>query len=169
MRFIRSVKSNDIATWMTLASVVFFCKHLQDFNWGTEFFVTKNIGILIIYFSAFLLNHIIFRVEHGWSNNFLGRISSDMAISYLSVILGRLYWWLVNNNPILFSYDDGVSFFFSSLLLAFFTEVFFFVVKWGLRRAGNSWLWRSSSLFFHCALRRVTFWTLMKPNFGLSQ
>ncbi|MEQ9098452.1 MAG: hypothetical protein RIF36_09495 [Imperialibacter sp.] len=130
--YMRSFKVNDLIN--PLVAALFLLSLTEIVEWyANEDFMSDNSGKLqsIFVLVAVLFSHLLYRLDHGFSNNFIGRVFSDTILSFFFTILEDLHGLLTGETSGVFP-KGAASFFgvvFAMAWLAFFFETCVGLVK----------------------------------------
>lgn len=94
-----------------------------DYGWIGKHTVELT---LLSGFSILFVNHRLYKLEHGRSNNYIGRWIADLMLIVFAYILGVTKLWIVERDAVL---DDFVSTFFAALTLIVIIETFVAFIK----------------------------------------
>jgi hypothetical protein len=77
-RFVRSLSYREFLTSFSLALFLLACYLLLEYYSGEDWFGSNDSWLRwVIFIIVALFNHIFYRIEHGRSNNFIGRSFHD--------------------------------------------------------------------------------------------
>ena len=97
--FFRSLSSRDFFTYFTLALLYLTVLNLLSF-YSDESYVQNNLTDIKMWFFVGLLSlsHIMYKLEHKRSNNYLGRIFNDLFLVSIISVVQNIYW-VITGNP----------------------------------------------------------------------
>ncbi len=99
MIYLRSWTVKDLITHLTIGIAwLAIYQLLIYYNNEPEIFpIVRNTG-LALYFTTIVFNHVLYRKDHGRSNNYLGRCMSDLAFFITFIISDLFFNTLFRNN-----------------------------------------------------------------------
>lgn len=104
-----SLSYRDLFTFISLSLLFVALIEVLDFYSGEEYISGHNNSIVLWLLAIFLLaNHFYYRIEHGRSNNFLGRSINDFAFFIIVVLATSTYRFILNNDYRLNYNADGL-------------------------------------------------------------
>ena len=101
--FLRAFNSKDVLT--AFSSAVLWTALQEGFAFfkSEDYFDGLEIGInLLIFFFVFTINHVIYRMDHNRSNNYLGRVLHSLLVLAFFIVIKSLFYSLVDLNFISF-------------------------------------------------------------------
>ena len=87
---------------------------------GLDTFLKWVVGIVLI-----LISHMMYRFEHGRSNNFIGRAFHDLISFVFLVLIRNIYFYIVHDS-VSFIVDGGLGVF---IVILFFVVLFTFFIE----------------------------------------
>jgi len=75
-----------------LASATFYC---SQYAWHAEY---KNVLLVVSIFTAVVLNHVFYKIEHGRPNNYMGRTFADYLLFFLFWIAAEVSTIIVSGS-----------------------------------------------------------------------
>lgn len=91
-----------------------------------------NSEYLIFIISFIPIGHIVYKIEHKRSNNFVGRVLHDTVFIFIFLIL-KFIWIKMKSEPFHFDSDNVVFNFFLFLILLVIYEIIIGIIKKGLK------------------------------------
>jgi hypothetical protein len=91
-QFLRALSYRDFLTSITLGLLLHALFEVLDYYSSEELFEhTESLIRWILFILSLSLNHIVYRIEHRRSNNFIGRVIIDLifAAGYTIIIVGH--------------------------------------------------------------------------------
>ena len=110
--FLRTFSYREVLSSFTLAVLNFtFIKVLK---YSDIHFSSLTVGFIM--FIPLTLNHVLYKIEHKRSNNFIGRNFQDYIFLIFTLVISAIYVWYKENSYS--SFDPGfiISFIFFALL-----------------------------------------------------
>jgi hypothetical protein len=128
--FLRTISYREFLTSLSLILLLTAIFAVMQF-----FAFWLNMEYLIIVFLSMPLNHIVYRIEHKRSNNFIGRILHDLIFTAIYLIL-LLISVKIKGQPFLFDLENIVFNFFLFIVLVGSYEIIVEFVRPVLARRG---------------------------------
>jgi hypothetical protein len=137
--FMRTLSYREFFTSFSLALFLLACYMLLDY-YGSEDWVRSNFSwvIWVIIPIVLLFNHVFYKIEHGRSNNFIGRSLHDVIflLSWLGFyLLSSLYQGVTVSFPFANEFSVILPVIVGALVIVLF-ESLVACLKWLLRLAG---------------------------------
>ena len=98
--FIRALSYRDFLTSFSLVLLLLALFQLIDYYSYEEFLEHIDISSIrvILWIIFFILSHVIYKVEHNRSNNFIGRVMHDTIFIFVYALSNKLLWFLYGSH-----------------------------------------------------------------------
>lgn len=124
-------KTHSYRDYLTAFSLSLFFIAFSELlkYYSNERWLEGNAGLFqsLGFLAAFLFAHILYKIEHGRPNNFVGRATMDVVMLFMLFLVGNTYAFLTGGNHFHFSSTD-----FSTAVASFFIIGFSILVLEGI-------------------------------------
>jgi hypothetical protein len=126
--FVRTLSHRDILTSISLALLLLAIRETIDY-YSLDDWINAKSNLLMGIFTLIVIpiNHILYKIEHKRSNNFIGRVLHDCMFLLSFAAIGRLKQFLAGSGFAI-SFENIGSFFFTTISLLFFIVLYEVVI-----------------------------------------
>jgi hypothetical protein len=139
--FVRTLSYRDIFTSISLALLLLAIREIIDYYSLDDWINAKSnllMGIVTLVIIAF--NHILYKIEHKRSNNFIGRVLHDCMFLLCYATIGKLEQ-LLTGSGFTITFEDIGSFFSTGIFLLVFLVGYEVVIAF-FKRVLKLFRWR---------------------------
>jgi hypothetical protein len=118
--FVRTLSYRDIWTSIALALLLSAINEIMDY-YSLDDWINAKSNLLMGIFSLIVIafNHILYKIEHKRSNNFIGRVLHDCVFLLCFAAIGRLNQFFAGSGFSI-GFENMGSFFFTTISVLFF-------------------------------------------------